>query len=195
MDTNNQNLKTIYLGGGCFWCVEAVFQNIKGVISVESGYAGGEKINPTYAEVSNGNTGYVEVIKLVYDESIISTENILTVFFASHDPTTFDRQGNDTGSQYRSVIFYESEDVKSVSEKIISEIENDKDIPEGIKKSDFENIHVETKVLPIKNYFKAENYHQNYYNDNKETNGYCRIIINPKLEKVQKRFADLLKTN
>ena len=99
MDTNNQNLKTIYLGGGCFWCVEAVFQNIKGVISVESGYAGGEKLNPTYAEVSNGNTGYVEVIKLTYDESIISTENILTVFFASHDPTTFDRQGNDVGSQ------------------------------------------------------------------------------------------------
>ena len=195
MDTNNQNLKTIYLGGGCFWCVEAVFQNIKGVISVESGYAGGEKLNPTYAEVSNGNTGYVEVIKLTYDESIISTENILTVFFFCFYPTTFDRQGNDVGSQYKSVIFYESEEEKNISEKIISEIENDKDIPEGIKKSDFENIHVETKVLPVKNYFKAENYHQNYYNDNKETNGYCRIIINPKLEKIQKRFADLLKTN
>lgn len=195
MNNTNNNIKTIYLGGGCFWCIEAVFQNIKGVISVESGYAGGEKENPTYAEVSNGNTGYVEVIKLTYDENIIGAEDILTVFFASHDPTTFDRQGNDVGSQYKSVIFYESEEEKSVAEKVISEIENDKDIPEGIKKSDFENIHVETKVLPIKNYFKAENYHQNYYNDNKETNGYCRIIINPKLEKIQKRFSDLLKTN
>ena len=190
-----ENIKEIVLGGGCFWCVEAVFQNLKGVIEVESGYAGGEISNPTYSQVSNGNTNYAEVIKIKYDENIISTEKILTVFFATHDPTTINQQGVDMGTQYRSAIFYFDEEQKMIAEKMINEIENSTqdEVMEKINKKDFENIHVTTEVSLIKNYYKAEDYHQNYYNENKEINGYCKIVINPKLEKVQKKFAELLK--
>jgi methionine-S-sulfoxide reductase len=172
-----------------------VFQNLKGVIEVESGYAGGEISNPTYSQVSNGNTNYAEVIKIKYDENIISTEKILTVFFATHDPTTINQQGVDMGTQYRSAIFYFDEEQKMIAEKMINEIENSTqdEVMEKINKKDFENIHVTTEVSLIKNYYKAEDYHQNYYNENKEINGYCKIVINPKLEKVQKKFAELLK--
>jgi methionine-S-sulfoxide reductase len=175
-EKQNENIKEIILGGGCFWCSEAVFQNLKGVLEVESGYAGGEIMNPTYAQVSNGKTGYAEVIKIKYDENIISTENILIVFFATHDSTTLNRQGHDVGTQYRSVIFYNDEEQKKVAEKLKSEIEG-----------------CVTEILPVKNYFKAEDYHQDYYNQNKNTNSYCEIIINPKLEKMQMKFAELLK--
>jgi len=190
-----EKIKEIVLGGGCFWCVEAIFQNLKGVIEVESGYAGGEVLNPTYTQVSKGNTNYAEVIKIKYDENIISTEKVLTVFFSTHDPTTLNQQGADMGTQYRSVVFYFDEEQKVIAEKMINEIENSTqdEVMEKINKKDFENIHVTTEVSPVKSYYKAEDYHQNYYNENKETNGYCKIVINPKLEKVQKKFADLLK--
>jgi len=135
------------------------------------------------------------VIKIKYDENIISTEKVLTVFFSTHDPTTLNQQGADMGTQYRSVVFYFDEEQKVIAEKMINEIENSTqdEVMEKINKKDFENIHVTTEVSPVKSYYKAEDYHQNYYNENKETNGYCKIVINPKLEKVQKKFADLLK--
>ena len=185
--------KEIILGGGCFWCVEAVFQKLKGVVLVESGYAGGEAKEPSYREVSNGNTNHAEVIKVVYDENIISTKDILIVFFASHDPTTLNRQGADQGTQYRSVIYYTEEEQEKIAKELINEINNDKDIPVGIKKEDFENIKVVTELAKKKDFYKAEDYHQNYYEENKNKNSYCMIVINPKIDKLQKRFSELLK--
>ncbi len=178
-------------GGGCFWCTEAVFKMLKGVgvvlpgyaRSTSSGQAGGSDIAPTYELVSSGTTDYAEVVYLEYDLEKISYRDLLTVFFGSHDPTTVNRQGNDIGTQYRSVIFYTTEVQKEEVEKFISEINNSS--PEGEL--------VVTEVLPLENFYEAENYHQNYYANNKNQS-YCQIIINPKLEKVQKQFASLLKS-
>jgi len=173
--------KKIILCGGCFWCTEAVFQELSGVTNVSSGYIGGHTENPTYAEICSGETGHAEGTRVEYDEDIISTRDILTVFFASHDPTTLNRQGGDVGTQYRSAIFYTTPEQKNIAEEIIKDIDSS---GEGKK--------VVTEVLPYVKFYPAENYHQNYYKDNKNRNPYCEIVINPKLEALQKRFAELL---
>ncbi len=173
--------QTLVLGGGCFWCTEAVFKMMKGVKSVEPGYSGGTTKNPTYADVCTGMTGHAEVIKIDYDPLVANLRDIFTVFFASHDPTTLNRQGNDVGTEYRSVIFYTTEDQKKEADKIISEIEN----------SNSAGGHVVTEVKPLMEFYPAEEEHRDYFARNPER-VYCQIIINPKLEKVQKQFADLL---
>ncbi|MDR3571482.1 MAG: peptide-methionine (S)-S-oxide reductase MsrA [Candidatus Pacebacteria bacterium] len=173
--------KTAVFGGGCFWCTEAVFEMLKGVSKVESGYAGGAKENPSYEQVSNGTTGHAEVIRVTYDPSIISYEDLLTVFFGSHDPTTPNRQGPDVGEQYRSVILYQSEEEKAVAQKLIKEV----------NESLNDDTRVVTQVIPLEHFYKAEEYHQDYFKTN--TNApYCQLIIEPKIEKVKKRFAELV---
>ncbi len=179
METKTQ---TIIFGGGCFWCTEAVFKMLKGVISVEPGYAGGTKANPIYEEVSSGTTGHAEVIKIDYDPKTIPLETLLTVFFATHDPTTKNRQGNDIGEQYRSIILYSNEDQKIISQKFIEELNS----------SSIEGKPILTEVKPLDKFYSAEDYHKNYYENNKNQT-YCQVIINPKLKKVQEKFAELIK--
>lgn len=174
-------MKTVVLGGGCFWCTEAVFKMLKGVASVLPGYAGGTG-KPTYEAVVTGTTGHAEVIKIEYDPAVISFDDLLTVFFASHDPTTRNRQGNDVGTQYRSIIFYTSEDQKEAAEKFIADLNASS--PDG--KS------IVTEIEPLKEFFPAESYHLDYYAKNQEQ-PYCELVINPKLEKVQQKFAELIK--
>jgi len=161
-------------GGGCFWCTEAVFEMLKGVKTVLPGYSGGTKEDAIYEKVSRGNTGHAEVTYIGYDPSEISYHVLLTVFFASHDPTTVNRQGNDVGPQYRSIIFYTTPSQKEEAEKFIKELD------------------AVTELVPLDHFYEAENYHRDYYDNNKNA-PYCQIMINPKLEKVQKEFADLLK--
>lgn len=178
-----ENKETIVFGGGCFWCTEAVFKMIKGVVSVTPGYAGGTKPNPTYEEVSHGDTGYAESARVIYDPSVTSFHNLLTVFFASHDPTTVNRQGSDVGPQYRSVVFYSNEAQKKEIEDFIR----------GIDTSHMGGAAVVTQVEPLTTFYEAEQYHKDYYEHHKNE-PYCTLVINPKLEKVQKEFASLLKT-
>ncbi|MSU74803.1 peptide-methionine (S)-S-oxide reductase [Candidatus Kaiserbacteria bacterium] len=175
-------MKTAVFGGGCFWCTEAIFQMLKGVEKVESGYAGGAMDNPSYEAVSNGNTGHAEVIRVTYDPAVISYEDLLTVFFGSHDPTTPNRQGADVGEQYRSVVLYESEEDKQTAERVAE------DIQESLK----DGTHVVTQIIPLGKFFPAESYHQNYYKENTGAS-YCQLVIEPKVEKVRKRFAELVK--
>ena len=172
------------LGGGCFWCTEAVFTMLKGVESVDPGYAGGTTENPTYEEVSGGKSGHAEVIRIEYHPELVSYENLLTVFFGSHDPTTLNRQGADVGTQYRSVIFYTTPEQKEKALKFIEDMNNSSKL--GAK--------IVTEVAPLGTFFIAENYHKDYYANNKNA-GYCEIVINPKLEKVQKEFGELLSSN
>lgn len=169
-------------GGGCFWCTEAVFKMLKGVTSVEPGYAGGITKNPTYEEVSSGDTGHVEVIRIEYDPHEIIYHDLLTVFFGSHDATQMNRQGNDVGTQYRSVIFYTNVAQKEVAEKYIKELDE----------STTEGEPIVTTVEPLDTFYPAEDYHKNYYAQNKNQ-GYCQVIIAPKLQKVQQQYAALLK--
>jgi len=171
----------IILGGGCFWCTEAVFKMLKGIISVEPGYAGGHTKNPTYEEVCGGKTGHAEAIKIEYDPQVISLETLLTVFFATHDPTTLNRQGDDVGEQYRSTILYSTDEQKKISENFIKELDS----------SSSEGKPVVTEVKMLKKFYPAEDYHKNYY-ENHKSQSYCQVIINPKLKKVQEKFADLL---
>lgn len=178
------NKQIIVLGGGCFWCTEAVFQILKGITSVVPGYSGGTTPNPTYRDICSGTTGHAEVIKIEYDQDIISLEDILTVFFGSHDPTEVNRQGNDIGTQYRSVIFYITEAQKATAEIII------KDINESSK----EGKPIATEVKPLEAFYEAEEYHKNYYKNN-QNQGYCQVVINPKLTKVKEKFAQLLDKN
>jgi peptide-methionine (S)-S-oxide reductase len=173
--------ETIVFGGGCFWCTEAVFKMIKGVTSVLPGYSGGTTDNPTYEQVSNGNTGHAESVEIKYDPNLVTVRSLLTVFFGSHDPTTRNKQGADVGTQYRSVIFYTTPAQKAEIEKYIAEINASNKLGKPVV----------TEVEPLKKFFVAENYHQDYYKNN-PGNPYCEIVINPKLEKVQKEFADLL---
>lgn len=170
----------IVLGGGCFWCTEAVFIMLKGIVSVEPGYSGGKVSNPTYEQVSAGNTGHVEVIKIVYHPDKLSFEEILQVFFETHDPTTPNRQGNDVGPQYHSAVFYTTERQKEKAEHYIKMIALKYTKP------------IVTTVAPLKNFYKAEDYHQKYYENHKDA-GYCQVVIEPKVEKVQTKFKDLLK--
>lgn len=180
---NSSNLSTATFGGGCFWCTEAFFLELKGVESVVSGYAGGNVKNPSYREVCNGSTGHAEAIQIKFDPAVISFEQLLQVFFTTHDPTTLNRQGADVGTQYRSVIFYHDENQKVVAEKVKKEFAPTLwDDP------------IVTEIAAFTNFFKAEDYHQNYFSDN-PNEGYCRIVINPKVQKFREHFADWLKTN
>jgi len=179
----DNQLKTAVFANGCFWCTEAVFSMLKGVKSVMSGYSGGETKNPTYEQVSVGNTGHAESIKIEYDPSVISYDDLLAVFFNTHDPTTLNRQGNDVGTQYRSAIFYADDEQKTKAESLIREL-ND---------SHAYDKPVVTEVAPLAEFRQAEHYHHDYYKNN-PTQPYCQLIIAPKLEKMQKRFAKLLKS-
>lgn len=168
-------------GGGCFWCTEAVFKMLRGVSAVEPGYAGGRIQNPTYEQVCAGNTGHAEVARVEYDPSQISFKSLMTVFFGSHDATQINRQGNDVGEQYRSVIFYTTDGQKKEAEAFIADL----------NASAKDGSPIVTTVEPLSNYFTAEDYHRNYYADN-PNQGYCQVIIAPKLQKVQEKFAELL---
>ncbi len=176
------NKETVVFGGGCFWCTEAVFKMLKGIISVLPGYAGGTVPNPTYEQISSGTTGHAEGVQIEYDPSQVKFTDLLTVFFGSHDPTTKNRQGNDVGTQYRSVIFYTTPEQKKQTEDFVKEINLSN--PEGQT--------IVTEVEPLTKFYEAENYHHDYFAKN-PGNPYCEVIINPKLEKVQHQFASLLK--
>jgi len=177
-----KNLETIILAGGCFWCTEAIFLRLKGVKTVVSGYSGGEKENPTYEEVSSGETGHAECIKIEFDPTEITLDKILEVFLNLHDPTTLNRQGADTGTQYRSAIFYMDDKQKSV-------------IDEAIKKA---QVHykdkIVTEVVKYKNFFKAEDYHQKYYDSNKGAM-YCNLVITPKIKKLLDMYSGIVKAD
>src|SRR3989344_5061488 len=173
--------ESIVLGGGCFWCTEAVFGMLKGVVSVEPGYAGGSKDNPSYEDVVSGDTGHAEVVKVEYEAAVISLETLLTVFFASHDPTSLNKQDNDVGDMYRSVIFYTDPEQQETCVKFIEDINTSSQLGKPIV----------TIIEPLTDFYPAEDYHKNYYENNKNQ-GYCQVVINPKLKKVQEQFKELL---
>ena len=176
-------IDTATFGAGCFWCVEAIFQRVEGVLKVKSGYCGGHVMNPTYEQVCEKNTGHVEVAQIVFDPSKISFDELLEIFWKTHDPTTPNQQGNDIGPQYRSVVFYHNDAQKEKAEYYKNELGKG-----GI----FEKAIV-TTVEPYKNYFEAEDYHQNYYNLNKNMNPYCSYVVQPKVEKFEKIFKNKLR--
>lgn len=168
-------------GGGCFWCTEAVFKMLKGVYKVDPGYSGGTIPNPTYEQVCGGKTGHAECTRVEFDPKVINYKDLLTVYFGSHDPTTVNRQGADIGEQYRSVIFYSTDEQKKIAEDFIKELNSSNEFGKPIV----------TDVEPLKEFYVAESYHKDYFERNKEE-AYCQIVINPKLEKVVKKFGDLL---
>lgn len=174
------NLKTAILGGGCFWCLEAVFQRLKGVEKVESGYMGGAVANPTYRQVCTGTTGHAEVVRVTFDEDVLGFPELLDVFFAVHDPTTLNQQGNDRGTQYRSAIFYTSEEQKNDAERAIREAAAHWGDP------------IVTELNPAGALYVAEDYHQNYFNEN-SSQPYCMFVVGPKVEKLQEKFKDRVK--
>lgn len=175
--------KTATFGSGCFWCTEAIFQKLKGVLSVTPGYSGGKRENPTYDQVCSGATGHAEVIHIQFDQDEISFEELLEVFWKTHDPTTLNRQGADLGTQYRSVIFYHDENQKELAEKYKTELD----------KSGIFDKPVVTEISPFQKFYPAEKYHQDYYNNN-PAQPYCSFVITPKLEKFEKVFSDKLKS-
>ncbi|HYP50886.1 MAG TPA: peptide-methionine (S)-S-oxide reductase MsrA [Pyrinomonadaceae bacterium] len=179
---SNQNLEIATLGAGCFWCVEAVFDDLKGVEDVVSGYSGGEIENPTYREVCSGSTGHAEVIQIKFNPQEISFRDILRVFFTVHDPTTLNRQGGDVGTQYRSAIFYHSPEQKQIAHEVIEEITSERlyDNP------------IVTEVTEFANFYPAEDYHQEYFANN-PTQPYCAAVVAPKVRKFRDKFADRLK--
>ncbi|NWG33942.1 MAG: peptide-methionine (S)-S-oxide reductase MsrA [Chloroflexi bacterium] len=178
----NHNLQTATLAGGCFWCLEAVFDEIKGVHSVESGYAGGHVPNPTYRQVCNGDTGHAEVVQIRFDPNIVSYRDLLNVFFAIHDPTTLNRQGADVGTQYRSAIFYHDEEQKRTAEELIRELGAQKIWDDPIV----------TEVTQLDQFYMAENYHQEYFARN-PYQPYCMAVMAPKVAKFRKHFLGMLK--
>ncbi|CAN7319628.1 peptide-methionine (S)-S-oxide reductase MsrA [Variovorax sp. LjRoot84] len=182
MSTPSPQTEIIALGGGCFWCTEAVFDRVQGVVDVESGYSNGETINPSYEQVCTGRTGHVEVVRVEFDPQQITLREILEIFFVMHDPTTLNRQGNDAGTQYRSGIYYANDAQKQVAEEVIREIEASKTYRSPIV----------TEVKPLANYSTAEAYHQDYFLNN-PNQGYCTFVVGPKVEKFQKTFAARLK--
>jgi len=179
---NLTNTDTVTFGTGCFWCTEAIFQDVDGVISVVSGYSGGNVANPTYEQIGTGATGHAECLNIIYDTTKVSYDELLEIFWQTHDPTTLNRQGNDVGPQYRSVIFYRNQQQKETAEKYKSELD---------KSGAFSNPIV-TTLEPMSVFYKAENYHQNYYNQN-GNQPYCQFVIKPKVEKFRKVFKDKLK--
>lgn len=174
--------ETAILGGGCFWCLETAYRLLQGVNGVVSGYAGGPKAQPTYEEVASGTTGHAEVVKIEYDSKIISFQRILEVFFTLHDPTTLNQQGQDIGEQYRSAIFYKTERQKKEAEETIEKLTREKIFEKPIV----------TAILPLREFYPAEDYHQEYYRKNPKK-AYCQLIINPKLEKMTEKFTAWLK--
>jgi len=174
--------QTIVLGGGCFWCTEAVYVQVKGITDVESGYSNGHVQRPSYEQVCTGNTGHNEVVKLTYDPAQISLEQILQIFFVVHDPTTLNRQGNDTGTQYRSGIYYTSEEQKQVAQAFLKQLADDKVFGRPIV----------TELQPLDNYWPAEEYHQDFFEKN-PNQGYCVAVAGPKVAKFRKTFAELSK--
>jgi peptide-methionine (S)-S-oxide reductase len=181
---SDDKLATAVFGGGCFWCVEAVFDELRGVHSVVSGYAGGETKNPTYEQVCGGRTGHAEVIKIEYDPAQISFRDLLAVFFATHDPTTLNRQGNDMGTQYRSAVFYANEEQKQEGAAFIKELDEAKSFTSSIV----------TTLEPLSDFYPAEDYHQKYYASN-PYQPYCQYMIPPKLNKLHKQYKELLKSH
>lgn len=170
--------ETIILGGGCFWCVESVYKRLAGVETIVSGYANGDSQDPTYEQICSGNTGHAEVVKITYKPDLISLQIILDVFFTTHDPTTLNRQGNDIGTQYRSIIIYENEKAKTEAEGKIKELTTENLWPNPII----------TEIEPLKVFYEAEEYHQDYFNRN-PTNGYCQAVIPPKLSKLENKLV------
>ena len=182
IEMTNKNYEVATFGGGCYWCIEAVFQRLNGVEKVASGFSGGKVKNPTYSEVCSGTTGHAEVIQITFDTTTISFAEILKVFFTMHDPTTLNQQGNDRGTQYRSAVFYHNDEQKKITEEIIAELNRVGAYPNPIV----------TEVAKFDIFYIAEDYHQNYYNDNSKE-GYCQYVIQPKIEKFEKIFKDRLK--
>lgn len=178
----NQDLETATFAGGCFWCTEAIFKRLKGVGSVVSGYSGGSKENPSYEEVSNSSTGHAESIQIKFDPKVITYDQLLEVFFKTHDPTQLNRQGNDVGIQYRSSIFYHDEGQKKTVEKKIKVLDTNQDHKGNIV----------TQIEPFESFYKAEDYHKDYYDKNRSA-GYCRVVIDPKIKKLYKEFPDITK--
>lgn len=168
------------LGGGCFWCTEAVYLEVRGVTKVESGYTGGRQPNPTYEQVCSGDTGHAEVVKLEFDPSIVSYRDLLEIFFTIHDPTTLNRQGNDVGTQYRSVIYYQSPQQEATARQVIAEMANVWDAP------------IVTELAPAETYYRAEDYHQNYFAQH-PLQGYCAFVVAPKVAKFRKTYTNRLK--
>ena len=179
---SQQLTQTATLAGGCFWCLEAVFDNLQGVTDVVSGYAGGTTINPTYKQVCTGTTGHAEVVQIHFDPDVITFKDLLEVFFSIHDPTTLNRQGADVGEQYRSAIFYHTTEQKQTAEQVIRELSEEKIWPDPIV----------TEVTPIATFYPAEDYHQEYFANNPEQ-GYCQMVVSPKVAKFRKKFASRLK--
>ncbi len=181
-EKTNLNLREATFGAGCFWCVEAVFQELKGVHSVASGYSGGQIENPTYKQICSGETGHAEVARIEYDPEVISFAELLEVFWQTHDPTTLNQQGADVGTQYRSVVFYHNDEQRQLAETYKAELD---------QSGAWDNPIV-TEIAPLSNYYEAEDYHQDYYSSN-PNQGYCRFVIAPKLEKFRKVFRSKLK--
>ena len=179
--SKNKNMEIATFGGGCFWCTEAIFKELKGVESVTSGFSGGDVINPSYKEVITGRTGHAEVIQIEYDPNEVSFTELLEVFFATHDPTTLNRQGADVGTQYRSAIFFHNDSQEIIANEVIGQLNEEKVF----------NKPIVTEVTKWKNFFKAEDYHQDYFGNN-PTQGYCQFVIVPKLNKFRKIFKNRL---
>ena len=177
-----KHLERATFGSGCFWCAEAVFERVKGVKDVISGYAGGDADDPSYDEVCSGSTGHAEVVQITYDPNVISYDELLGIFWKTHDPTTLNRQGNDVGTQYRSIILYQNDEQKKLAEKYKDEL----------NKSGAWDKPIVTEIKPLTKFYKAEDYHQDYYEKN-PSQGYCAFVIGPKVEKFEKVFKDKLK--
>ncbi|MEO5947247.1 MAG: peptide-methionine (S)-S-oxide reductase MsrA [Chitinophagaceae bacterium] len=182
---NSGTTETATFANGCFWCTEAVFEELNGVISATSGYTGGHVKNPTYKEVTTGQTGHAEALQIIYDPKKISFDELLEVFWETHDPTTLNRQGADAGTQYRSGVFYHNQEQKEKAEKYKAELD----------KSGAFDRPIVTEITAYSNFYEAEDYHQQYYENNENTNPYCRIVISPKLEKFRKVFKEKLKSS
>ena len=180
-----EKIDTATFGTGCFWCTEAIFEQLNGVVKVTSGYSGGKVKNPSYKEVCTGETGHAECVQIMYEPDKISYDELLEVFWQVHDPTTLNRQGADVGTQYRSAIFYHTPEQKQKAEKYKAELD----------KSGAFNNPIVTEISPAAEFYSAENYHQEYYANNQNTNPYCAVVIRPKLDKFQKVFANKLKKN
>ncbi len=177
-----QQIEIATLGNGCFWCTEAVFQLAKGIIKVESGYSGGDTVNPTYKEICTGTTNHAECLRITFDANILSYADLLKIFWETHDPTTLNRQGNDAGTQYRSIIFYYNEEQKNIAEDYKKMLD-----ASGIFKNS-----IVTIIEPATTFYKAEDYHQNYYNDNSSAS-YCQFVVRPKVEKFKTYLSEFAK--
>lgn len=174
-----KNLSIATFGGGCFWCIEAVIQRLKGIVSIKSGYADGHIKNPAYREVCTGRTGHAEVVQVTFDSEIISYHDLIAIFMTSHDPTTLNQQGADKGTQYRSIILYHDDEQKAIAEQVFETVKP------------FYTDPIVTELKPFEVFYEAEEDHQNYYNNNQEA-GYCRMVIDPKVQKLRKMYADKL---